>query len=475
MVTICVWKMKAACSLMIEQFFDAMIAASTDKKWSKLLETMLPAALMQACVPELALTRSIATFFYSLTCCFGFIDDDVYQLNTKLRSSYTVNMKTSGLRLFALLVCVQVIVFVSFYLYLHQYSSYKDKTSMRDLNRKTFSGQESNFSSSLQMDKSAKYSSLKHIRTQCSQLTFSFVSHITQPHFDDRNKDIFLLVLITSGVKTSYVTRRSRVRNTWGNEVNHPASKDWKRVFLLGRTQTTEIQQEALVFNDILVLNMTDNYDNLVIKVFSGFLWSIIHINPRFILKADDDVYVRIPYLISWLENYGSDKLYGGHVIPDGARVNRSITWKNRVLKDCLSEDVYPPYCSGPFYVISSNILPLVFENVRKWTAFPAEDAYLGILARESGIKPVSITGFYLRKLADYGTCNWASAIALGHRFDLLKLHYVEKKLQETSRLPSNYYKCLLHDWAVIIIPIAIPSISFLVLCIVVKLQLFWR
>jgi len=31
MVTICVWKMKAACSLMIEQFFDAMIAASTDK------------------------------------------------------------------------------------------------------------------------------------------------------------------------------------------------------------------------------------------------------------------------------------------------------------------------------------------------------------------------------------------------------------------------------------------------------------
>lgn len=353
---------------------------------------------------------------------------------------------------------------------------------MRDLKRKTHSGQESNFTSSLQMDKSAdflqnstRYSSVKNIRTQCSQLTFSFVSHITQPHFDDRNTDIFLLVLITSGVRTSYVTRRNRVRDTWGDEVNHPASKDWKRVFFLGRTQTAEIQQEASVFNDILILNMTDNYDNLVIKVFSGLLWSIIHINPRFILKADDDVYVRVPYLISWLENYGSDKLYGGHVIPDGARVNRSVTWKNRVLKDCLAEDVYPPYCSGPFYVISSNILPSVFESVRKWTAFPAEDAYLGILARENGIKPVSITGFDLKKLEDYGTCNWASAIALGHRFDLLKLHYVDKKLQETSRLPSDYYKCLLDDWAVIIVPIAIPSISILVVCIVVKLQSCWR
>ena len=389
-------------------------------------------------------------------------------------------MKSSGLRLFALLVCVQVVVLVIFYLYLHQYSSYKDKTSMRGLNRKTHSGQ--NLTSSLQMDKSAdfmqnstRYSSFKNIRTQCSQLTFSFVSHITQPHFDDRNTDIFLLVLITSGVKMSYATRRNRVRDTWGNKANHLASKDWKRVFLLGRTQAIEIQQEASVFNDILVLNMTDNYDNLVIKVFSGLLWSIIYMNPRFILKADDDVYVRIPYLISWLENYGSDKLYGGHVIPDGARVNRSVTWKNRVLKDCLAEDVYPPYCSGPFYVISSYILPSVFESVRKWTAFPAEDAYLGILARENGIKPVSITGFDLRKLADYGTCNWASAIALGHRFDVLELHYLEEKLQETSRLPSNYYKCLLDDWAVIIIPIAIPIISLLVVYMVVKLQLCWK
>lgn len=354
---------------------------------------------------------------------------------------------------------------------------------MRDLNRKLYSGQESNLTSSLQMDNSTdflqnstRYSSFKDIRTQCSQLTFSFVSHITQPHFHDRNTELFILVLITSGVKASYVTRRNRVRDTWGNEANHPASKDWKRVFLLGRTQTTEIQEEAAVFNDILVLDMTDNYDNLVIKVFSGMLWSIVYINPRFILKADDDVYVRIPYLISWLENYGSDNLYGGHVIPDGARVNRSVTWKNQVLKDCLAEDVFPPYCSGPFYVISAKILPEVFESVRKWTAFPAEDAYLGILARENGIKPVSISGFELRKLEDYGTCNWASAIALGHRFDLLKLQYVEKKLQEFSRLPKDYYKCLLDDWAVIIIPIAIPSISLLAVYIAVKfLRSTWK
>ena len=102
-------------------------------------------------------------------------------------------------------------------------------------------------------------------------------------------------------------------------------------------------------------------------------------------------------------------------------------------------------------------------------------DAYLGILARENGIKPVSITGFELRKLEDYGTCNWASAIALGHRFDLLKVHYVEKKLQEFSRLPRDYYKCLLDDWTVVVIPIAILSISLLVVYIAVKFQSTWK
>ena len=358
-------------------------------------------------------------------------------------------MKSSTLCLFALLACIQVAVLVAFYPYFHQYSSYKDKTFVRHLTRKTHSGQKSNFTSSLQTNKSVdvlqnstRYSSFKDIRTQCSQLTFSFVSHITQPHFDERNTELFLLVLITSGVGTSYATRRNFIRDTWGNEANPPASKNWKRIFVLGMTKAIEIQQEAAVFNDILVLNMTDSYKNLVIKVLSGLAWSISNLNPRFILKADDDVYVRVPYLISWLEKYGSDQFYGGTVIPhEKRRSNRS---KNRVLKDCFAEDFYPPYCAGSFYVVSSNILPSLFESVRKWTAIPVEDAYLGILARENGIKPVSITGFKRKKklIEKYGACNWASAIALGHGLDLLQLGYVEKKLRETSRLASDYYKC---------------------------------
>ena len=111
---------------------------------------------------------------------------------------------------------------------------------------------------------------------------------------------------------------------------------------------------------------------------------------------------------------------------------------------------------------------------MRKWTDFPAENVYLGILARENGIKPFSITGFSFRKLKDYGTCNLASAIALGHGIDLLQLRYVEKKLRETSRLASDYYKCYLDDWAVIIVIIIMLVISLMVSYIVFKLRSCW-
>ena len=378
-------------------------------------------------------------------------------------------MKRTVFRLLATIVCALVVVMVIYYI--RQYSNDKYYRILRtEQEKEAYSVGKTNFTA------------LRNIHTECSQLTFSFVPHITQPHFDKRNAtNIFLLVLITSGVEKLYSERRNNVRRTWGSDAGHQASKDWKRVFLLGNYKTqdaqraAEIQREASEFDDILVLNMTDNYNNLVIKIFSGMLWSMIHVNARYILKADDDVYVRIPHLITWLENYGSDKFYGGFVIGDG-EVRRSKKSKNRVPEDCLAEDYYAPYCTGAFYVISTNVLPFIFQSVQRWKAFPVEDAYMGILARENGLKPVKIPGFNVRRhLADYGKCNWASAIALGHSFGLLQFTLVEKKLQETSELPRDYYKCLMNDWAGIIFLIVIPSISLVVYSVTCKLRLCQR
>lgn len=306
-------------------------------------------------------------------------------------------------------------------------------------------------------DISTKYSGLKDVRSQCSQLTFSFASHVTQPTFHTNNTSIFLLVLITSGVGKLYSERRNSVRNTWGDKSIKSGQRNWERVFVIGKAlsaeHSEEIRQEAAFFEDILVLNMTDSYKNLVIKILSELLWSLIHVNPRFILKADDDVYVHVPGLLSWLDNYANnnyagDKLYGGFVIGDG-EVRRGEKRKNRVARDCLAKDFYPPYCTGAFYVLSTDILPSLFKAVERRPAFPVEDAYMGILAQEIGVQPVDIPGFYFRKkVTYYGRCDFASAIAVGHNLGLVEFSFVAKNLEQTKQLPKSYYKCfLMYEW----------------------------
>ena len=330
-------------------------------------------------------------------------------------------------------------------------------------------------------DISTKYSGLKDVRSQCSQLTFSFASHVTQPTLHTNNTSIFLLVLITSGVGKLYSERRNSVRNTWGDKSIKSGQRNWERVFVIGKAlsaeHSEEIRQEAAFFEDILVLNMTDSYKNLVIKILSELLWSLIHVNPRFILKADDDVYVHVPGLLSWLDNYANnnyagDKLYGGFVIGDG-EVRRGEKRKNRVARDCLAKDFYPPYCTGAFYVLSTDILPSLFKAVEIRPAFPVEDAYMGILAQEIGLQPVDIPGFYFRKkVTDYGRCDFASAIAVGHNLGLVEFIFVAKNLEQTKQLPKSYYKCfLMYEWVgfiflliflIILVFLMVISVKFL-------------
>lgn len=327
--------------------------------------------------------------------------------------------------------------------------------------------------------RSTKYSRLKNVRSQCSQMTFSFASHVTQPTLSSNNTRIFLLILITSGVGKLYSERRNSVRKTWGNKSIKSGWRNWELAFVIGKAlgaqQSEEIRQEAAVFKDILVLNMTDSYNNLVIKIMSELLWTWIYVDPRFILKADDDVYVHIPRLLSWLDNYANnnfagDKLYGGFVIGDG-EVKREERWKNRVARDCLAKDYYPPYCTGAFYVLSTDVLPSIFEAVEKKPAFPVEDAYMGILAQEIGLQPVDIPGFYFRKkLADYRRCEFASAIAIGHNFELMEFISVAENIELTKQLPRSYYKCILiHEWVGFVFLLISPIILVFLVVIFVK------
>ena len=292
--------------------------------------------------------------------------------------------------------------------------------------------------------------------SSCSQLNFSFPSVVVEPSVSGQESNLFMFVLITSGVGGKFFSeKRDAIRNTWLNKSG--ANVWWRHAFVLGSADNrdgpseNEIQREAELYNDILQFSSIDKYNNLVIKVLSGFRWAVTQVNPRFILKADDDVYVRIPHLMLWLTYFGKGQFYGGHVNNGGiyrkflGPLVARFSGRNSVSFDCYPEARFPQYSAGPFYVLSSDAMISLLQNMRRWKVFPVEDAYVGVLARDSGLKPVGIPGF---KINDYRRlfchrCTLNSLVAVGHQYSISDLYYIESKLREADKLNLSTNICL--------------------------------
>ena len=155
------------------------------------------------------------------------------------------------------------------------------------------------------------------------------------------------------------------------------------------------VQNESAVYGDILRLNYTETYSLLAFKTMSS-LWLASTMDVQFIVKVDDDVYLHVPKMIWWLKTSSlPKKLYAGSV-EYGAKINRNPKHKWFVSEQFLNDSWFPPYCNGPFYILSkSALLELlkVSSNEGLSTPFPLEDAYIGILAKRVGITPLQLNG----------------------------------------------------------------------------------
>ena len=157
------------------------------------------------------------------------------------------------------------------------------------------------------------------------------------------------------------------------------------------------MRNESAVYGDILRLNYTETYSLLAFKTMSS-LWLASTMDVQFIVKVDDDVYLHVPKMIWWLKTSSlPDKLYAG-AVQGGVKLKvvRDPTHKWFVSEQFLNDSWFPPYCNGPFYILSkSALLELlkVSSNEGLSTPFPLEDAYIGILAKRVGIAPLQLNG----------------------------------------------------------------------------------
>lgn len=208
-------------------------------------------------------------------------------------------------------------------------------------------------------------------------------------------QSLFLVILVSS----SAVAHKNRmaIRHTWGTD--NALHRKWKTVFLIGEGNSAavsdRISREAQIFGDIIQGDYNETFANKVFKIQSGFEWAATYCDFKYLLKTDDDVFVNTRSLVSFLSGEGAPKteFYFGNLM-HGSPVLRSGFYA--VSKEDHPEDVFKDYLSGGGYVVSKDLVIKFTQMFDVVKPLKIDDAYIGKLAADIGVKPISTRSFFM-------------------------------------------------------------------------------
>uniref|UniRef100_F7BV87 Hexosyltransferase n=2 Tax=Xenopus tropicalis TaxID=8364 RepID=F7BV87_XENTR len=207
----------------------------------------------------------------------------------------------------------------------------------------------------------------------------------------------FLLLAIKSSPQN--FAQRQAVRSSWGTERCY-GGLYVRLVFLLGVAPGQDfsplIWYENGQSHDLLQWDFLDTFFNLTLKdqLFLG--WARLRCSgAKYILKGDDDVFVRTPEIVQELTLLGghqTQSLYMGHVV-SSAKPYRDPRSKYYIPYSYYAGS-YPPYAGGGGYVFSGALTPWLYLVSYFVIPFPIDDVYTGMCFMALGMKPTGHPGF---------------------------------------------------------------------------------
>lgn len=187
---------------------------------------------------------------------------------------------------------------------------------------------------------------------------------------------LFIMVLTAPNGKD----RRDAMRKTWLSDLESLDSPVIVK-FIIGIKELSQdtmknLEEENSLYNDILFLpELKDAYKELPSKVLQTFEWIDQNVNSSYILKVDDDSFVRLDVVISELKSTHSTKrLYWGFFRGD-AHVKYSGPWAEKNWHLC---DRYLPYAQGGGYILSCDLVDFIARNADLLQKFNSEDVSVG-------------------------------------------------------------------------------------------------
>ncbi|NXX51323.1 B3GL1 acetylgalactosaminyltransferase, partial [Tricholaema leucomelas] len=234
-----------------------------------------------------------------------------------------------------------------------------------------------------------------------------------------KDLDPFLVILVSSSPQD--VKLRQAIRITWGSQ------RFWwgQRIltlFLLGEdteragsTAALSVEDESILYGDIIRQDFLDTYDNLTLKTIMAFQWvSQFCSNARFLMKTDDDVFINTPNLVKFLLRLNSsENVFSGYPLINnfayrGFYRRRYISYREYPFR------LYPPYCSGMDYVLDGRLAVRVYELMSHVRPVKFEDVYVGICLNtlKVNISLPEETQFFLYKIR-FDICRYRELIAV--------------------------------------------------------------
>ena len=206
--------------------------------------------------------------------------------------------------------------------------------------------------------------------------------------------DMYLAIVIVS--RPNNLLHRLAARKTWARNAKLFGTA---LRFIVGRDASWDslVDEEQERHKDLIIVEEEDVYDLLPAKVLEGLTWALQQEpRPQYIMKADDDSMVNLPYLLAELQSrvINSSQILGA-ICKDAPVVrDPSDKWAVSVLDYPL--DTYPTYAAGGGYVMSAEAATALLAARRQTISwFHLEDVYItGILALKAGLSHVAHPGF---------------------------------------------------------------------------------
>ena len=181
---------------------------------------------------------------------------------------------------------------------------------------------------------------------------------------------------------------RQAIRATWlqhskGNQASV------RYFFVLGDSDDANdqdlVNKESMIYKDILQGGFPESQFSNTYKALCAFNWIQKFCKlALYVVRTDDHTFVNIPSLALFLKQKGGilDYSISGSCSLI-TKVIRNPTHKWYISYEEFPDGNYPPYCSGPTYIMSSQVANAIVSKSPDIPYFVFDDVYFGLVAKK--------------------------------------------------------------------------------------------